>query len=114
MEVTCDTSFILSAIRNRIDIFEELQGYKIIIPKQVLKEIKGISKTKSEAKIALKILKQSKFIQLDFKTKNTDNAIINYAKKHPKTLIATLDKEIKRKTKNQKIIIRNKKKLEIV
>jgi len=113
-QIVLDTSFIISAVRNKIDIFEELQEYKIIIPEQVIVELQGISKSKSEAKIALKILSQNNFIRPDLKTKNTDNAIINYSKKNPQFIIATLDKEIKKKTKNPKLIIRNKKKLEFI
>ena len=116
MKVILDTSFILSAIRNKIDIFEELREYNLLIPEQVLNEIKSLenSKAKTEAKLALKIIQRNKSKILKIEGKNTDNAIINYAKNNPQTIIATLDREIKRKTKNPKIIIRNKKKLEII
>jgi len=114
--IVLDTSFILTAIRNKIDLFEELSGYEIIIPEQVINEIKGLenSKLKSESNIALKLIKLNKPKIKDFNGKNTDNAIVNYAKKNPDTIIATLDREIKRNIKNSKLIIRNKKKLEIL
>ena len=109
-----DTSFILTCIRQKIDFFEELefQGLKIIIPIQVIKELEGLSK-KQEAKIALQLLKKQKFTKTDLKTKNVDSGIIAYANKNKKVIIATLDKEIKDKAENQKLVIRGKKKLEI-
>lgn len=109
-----DTSFILTCIRNKIDIFEELIEYNLLIPEQVLKEIKGLSKTKREAKLALKIIQKNKPKIISIHGKNTDKAIINFAKENPEIAIATLDKEIKSKVKNQKVVIRNRKKLEIV
>jgi rRNA-processing protein FCF1 len=107
-----DTSFILSAIRNKIDFLDEIKnlGLTPIVPKQVLVELEGISKSKSEAELALKIINKVK--KIDLKTKNTDAGIIKYAKNN-KIIIATLDKEIKNKTKNQKLIIRGKNKIEI-
>jgi len=116
-----DTNFILTAIRNKIDFFEEikLMEMKIAVPKQVIAEIKRITsskkklKFKDEAKLALKLLNKNKFENPDLKQKFTDKGLINYAKKHKDVVIATLDREIKSKTKNPKLIIRNKKKLEL-
>ena len=113
-KVLLDTSFILSAVRNKIDIFEELLGYQIIIPKQVLIELNGIAKTKTEAKIALKIIEKNKFKMIDLKTKNTDKGIKKYARSDKNLIIATLDDEIKKSVRNRKIVIRGKRKIEIV
>jgi len=113
-KILLDTSFILSAVRNKIDIFEELLGYRIIIPKQVLIELNGIAKTKTEAKIALKIIEKNKFEAIDLKTKNTDEGIKKYAEKNRNLIIATLDNEIKKFVMNKKMIIRGKKKIEIM
>ena len=113
MKVLLDTSFVLSAIRNKIDFLDRIEnlGLQAIVPTQVIVELEGIAKTKQEAEIALKILKKVKVI--DLKTKNTDAGIIKYAKNN-KIVVATLDKEIKKKTKNQKLVIRAKKRLEIL
>jgi len=113
-KVLLDTSFILSAIRNKIDFLDGIKnlGLTPIIPKQVLVEVKGLAKLKIESELALKLLKKVKII--DLKTKNTDKGIINYAKKNPNLIIASLDREIKKQLKNQKLIIRKKKKLEIL
>lgn len=111
-----DTSFILSCVRNRIDFFEEirLMGLKILIPKQVIVEIKGLAKSRDDAKISLKLLEKNKFSEVDLKNKNVDKGIINYEKKNPEIIVATLDREIKKKIKNQKLVIRGKKKLEVL
>ncbi|MBU2562207.1 MAG: hypothetical protein KKF68_00925 [Nanoarchaeota archaeon] len=121
-KVILDTNFILSCIRNKIDFFEEIKfmGLDIIIPKQVILEIERITKSKKklrfreEAQIALKLLKENKFRKIDLKRKNVDKAIIQYAEKNTNLVIATLDKEIKNKTKNLKLVIRGKKKLEVI
>lgn len=84
-------------------------GLQIIIPRQVIEEIKGLAKSKPEAKIALKLLEKNEFKTVSLKGKNVDNGIINIAKKNENYVIATLDREIKNKTKNQKLVIRGKK-----
>ncbi|MBI2042892.1 hypothetical protein HYT25_00710 [Candidatus Pacearchaeota archaeon] len=111
-----DSSFILTCAKQKIDFFEflENEGFQIIIPKQVIGEIEKISKTKDYGKLAGQVLKKNKFREVDLKTKNVDLGIIKYAKKNPETIIATLDSGIKRKIKNKKIVVRGKKKLEIV
>ena len=115
-EIILDTSFILTCIRNKIDFFEQLKldGIRILIPKQVIKEIEGISHSRIEAKLALKLIKINKPKIIGLPGKKTDNAIINYSKKNPNVIVATLDREIKSKVKSPKLIIRNKKKLEII
>ena len=113
--ILLDTNFILSCIRKKIDFFEELQsmGFSVIIPKQVIEEIKGLSKSKTEAEVALKILEKSEFRKITLHGKNVDNGIVKVAKENEGWIIATLDKEIKGKIKNQKLTIRGEKKLEI-
>ena len=120
--VILDTNFILSCIRQKIDFFEEipLLGLQIIIPEQIIKELKKIIDSKKklhfkeEAKIALKLLEKNNFKKIDLKTKNVDTGIITLAKSDKDIIIATLDKEIKTRIQNQKLIIRGKKKLEII
>lgn len=109
-----DTNFILSCIRKKIDFFEEIQlmGIKIIIPEQVINEIKKFE-TKPEARLALKLLEKNEFKKIDLGNGHVDKKIINYAKEKPELIIATLDREIKDKTKNHKLVIRGKK-LEII
>jgi len=118
--VILDTNFILSCIRKKIDFFTEIKGrgIKILIPEEVIKEIKNLSEEgnknlQEEAKIASQILKNNSFEIIVLNTKNVDNGIVKIAKENPEYIIGTLDKEIKNKIKNQKLIIRGEKHLEI-
>lgn len=115
-QILLDTNFILSCIRNKIDLFEELflEGYKIIIPEQILNEIKKFENKKTEAGIAMKILEKEFYEKPDLGKGIVDKKIIAFAKENPKIIIATLDKEIRSKISNDKMIIRNGKKLEIL
>jgi rRNA-processing protein FCF1 len=98
-------------MKQKIDFFEEisLMGIQIIIPEPVVKELENLKKES-----ALRLLKNSEFKTISLKGKNVDNAIINFAKENPEIIIATLDREIKTKVKNKKMIIRDKKQLEII
>ena len=106
-----DTNFILTCIKQKIDFFEELRfmGFEIIIPDRVIDELKKLKQTS-----ALKLLEKNNFKKIILIGRDVDNSIINYAKKNPEIIIATLDKELSNKLKNRKIIIRGKKKLEII
>lgn len=117
-KIILDTNFILSCIRKKIDFFEELIEYKILIPEQVISELKKISESKKklrfrdESKLALLLLKKSKFTNIDLKEKYVDKGIRNYLSKHPNVIVATLDKEVQLKT-NSRLIIRGNK-LELI
>jgi rRNA-processing protein FCF1 len=115
-EALLDTNFILTCVRQKIDFFEELflLGIHIIIPEQVIREIKKFEKKKSEAKISLVLLEDNEFEYVNLGNGKVDDLIIKYARKNPKVIIATLDAGIKNKIKNNKLIIRGRKKLEII
>jgi len=111
-KILLDTNFILTCIKQKIDFFEKLKlmGIQILIPKQVIRELEKKDKTG----LSLELLEKHNFKKIDLKQRYVDKGIINFAKKHPEVFIATLDKEIKNKVKNQKVIIREKKRLEII
>jgi len=116
-----DTNFILTCIKQKIDFFRDIpnMGVQILIPRQVIEEVKRVSnstkklKFRDDAKLAQVILEKNKFTQIDIRGKYVDKGLINYAKDHPRLIVATLDKEIKSKIVNSKLIIRGKKKLEL-
>jgi len=124
--VLLDTNFILTSLKEKIDFFEEIKflGMKILIPKQVINEIERIVKSKKklhfrkDAELALKFLENKKTsfrkINLVNYGKNTDKKIKNFADKHRNIVVATLDKELKKKIKNPKLVIRGKNTLEII
>ncbi len=109
-QVLLDTNFILTCIKQKIDFFEEfyLAGIQVIIPKEVVGELEKLKKIS-----ALKLLEKNKYKTLELGGKNVDNAIVNFAKKNPDVIIATLDREIRNKIKNKKASIRGKKIIEI-
>ena len=115
-QVLLDTNFILTCIKQKIDFFEDLslKGFQILIPEQVVKELEGLAKKSLKAKLALKIINSSKFTTIDIKSKKVDKGIINFGKTNPGLIIATLDEEIKKKTRNQKLVIRGRKKIEVL
>ena len=113
-KVLLDTNFILTCLKEKIDFFEDLtfMGLRIIIPKQVIKELRGMEENKS--KLAIKLLKKNSFEEIDIGKGHVDKKIINFLNKNPGILLATLDRELKSKVKNKKVVIRNKKRLEII
>jgi len=116
-----DTNFILSCIRKKIDFFDLIpqMGMKILIPLQVIDEIRKFSRQgrgnlKQEAKFALVLLENQDFKRIDLYNKNVDNAIIKLANENENYIIATLDRQIKNKTKNPNLVIRGEKELEVI
>jgi rRNA-processing protein FCF1 len=121
-KVLLDTNFLIACIKNKIDFFEEIkfQGYKLIIPENVIRELKKISKssqklkTRNAAEIALELIKINPYEKIKFKKRNVDKAIKDFANSEKNIIVATLDRELKSKIEKNKMIIRNKKKLEII
>lgn len=116
-----DTNFILTCVKQKIDFFRDIpaMGIQIIIPTQVIEEIKRVANStkklrfRDDAKLSQVILERNKFKEIDIRGKYVDKGLIKYAKEHPRLVVATLDKEIKTKLVNSKLIIRGKKKLEL-
>lgn len=110
-QIILDTSFILTAVKQKVDFFEkiEYEGFKVLIPQQVFRELRGLG-----ANLAQKIIEQNKFKLLKIDGKDADEAIINFTKKNPTAIVATMDQELSKKIKNPKMIIRQLKRIEVV
>ncbi len=95
-------------------------GMQVIIPEQVINELKKIAESKQKAHnkeasvLALRLLGKNKFKKINLGKGHVDKLIIRFSKENPETIIATLDREIKRRIKTNKLIIQGKKKLEII
>lgn len=121
-QVLLDTNFIMSCARQKIDFFEQipLMGMEILIPKQVFDELKLLSKSREsafireDADLALKLLNRNKFTLMKLRRNNVDKGIEELAEENKDLIIATLDKELKEKIKNQKMVIKGRKNLEII
>jgi rRNA-processing protein FCF1 len=113
-KIILDTNFIIACAKQKIDFLEELMfmGLKPIIPDKVLNELKRLKN--KDAETALKILYSGGFEKIEIKGKYADSAIVAYLKKNKDVAIATLDKDLAEKISNKRVIIRGKKKLEII
>ncbi len=124
MKILLDTNFVVSCVKQKIDFInlaEELFDEKIewVVLEGVLEELKKISeragekiKDRKAAKFGIEIIKNSDIKIIKSKCKNVDDAIIDYAA-NKKIVIATLDKQLKKRVKNKILTIRKGKTLEI-
>ena len=110
-QVILDTSFILTCVRQKVDFFEKLEheGFSVLIPDQAIDELMGLG-----AQLALDILGKNRFHLLRIPGKDADSAIIAFARKNPAAVVATLDRGLQKKIKNPKMVIRQKKKIEVI
>ena len=121
-QVVLDTNFILTAIQNKIDFIEGITflGLTPVVPKQVISELNKIVeskkklKFKDDAKLGLMILSKKKIEKIDLKNDYVDDGLIDYAEQNKTAIIATMDKELKSKLSNQRLVIRASKGLEIL
>ena len=124
MEVILDTSFILTWIKEKIDFLIARDFGNLILPLQVIDELRQLvekkkGREKNNAKLALDIIETNRtnFKIFELETKHVDSGILNYVKnKEGKIIIATIDKEMKRKLRGRVrfLVIRAGKKLELV
>ena len=110
-KVILDTSFILTAIKQKVDFFHFLkeEGIQAIVPEQTIKELKGLG-----AELALEIMQKNEFKLVKMPGKDADSAIITFAKNNPETIVATIDSGLQRKIRNPKMVLRQKKKIDII
>lgn len=118
MEAILDTNFIITCIKEGIDFIDQLKvnGFRIIVPKEVVDEIKDLRKDGSRsdrqsALIALEIIEHSKLEKTSLTKRSVDEGLIERGKKG--AYIATLDAAIRRIVPNKIIISRTKKSIEI-
>lgn len=101
MKVILDTDFIITGLKYRIDILEELRkvlniNYKVYILDQTINELKG----KPLEKLALKFIQKIDII----KTKQ-DKIVDDLLLEQEEAIVATQDKGLKEKLKKAKIPI---------
>ena len=121
VKVILDTNFILNCIRNKVDFYEELmlRGDIPIFSKQVILELERIKngskalKFREEATLAIKLINSQEHEEIDMPGKYVDVGIRKYCEIHPEVVLGTMDKELKKSVSNRKLVIRNKKKLEL-
>lgn len=121
-KVVLDTSFILSCIREKIDFLDEIFniGLQAVVPEQVFGELKNVEekgeklKYRDEANLAIRVLETGNVEKINLGKGHVDKSLIKYANENADIVLATLDKEIKDSVNNKILVVRAKKKLEIV
>ncbi len=121
-KVLLDTNFILNAIQCKIDFFEDIAslGFMILIPTAVIGELKRITNSKKklhfrqDAELALKLIEHNNFEEIKSKTTYADKEIVKFLKENSDVVLATMDKELKKKVNNSIMVIRAKKKIEVI
>lgn len=109
LKIILDTNFLLVPAKFKVDVFEEMervvdQKFKLVVPESIREELERLAGGKSEdskaARTGLKLLERE---NVEFaKTKNKgDEAIIELADEN--TIVATMDKDLKKRLKNKGI-----------
>ena len=116
-KIIIDTNFLLIPGEFKIDIFSEIHKiahfqYKMFIIDKTIDELSKIindkksnSKDKLDAKIGLKLAESSKVDKIKSETSNVDDAIVENSDKD--TIVATSDKELKRRLREKGVKIIN-------
>jgi uncharacterized protein len=119
--VVIDTNFLLECVRNKVDLFEEFlhRGDRVLIPKEVILEIERLRdgtkalKFREEANLALKLIKSGDYEEVSAPGRYVDLGLKKFCRENPEVVLATMDKFLKKAVKNRKLVLRNKKKLEL-
>lgn len=121
MKIILDTNFLIYCAKKKLDYIEAIQGllnenYELVVPEQVVEELKRISKKKKvktllskrnsrykkttgkdkdAASLALQLLDANKVRKVKVEGKNVDEGILNLARQNRKNIVATLDREMR-------------------
>lgn len=119
-KIILDTNFLMIPSQFKVDIFSEIDRimnnqYELYVVKGTIDELNNIiekqrGKHKLAAKLALQLIKAKGLKILYINQKPVDDVLVKLSKEY---IIATQDKELKKRIKNNKIILRKKKKLEL-
>jgi rRNA-processing protein FCF1 len=118
MDAILDTNFMIYCLKNKIDFFDQLEerGFKIIIPKEVLEEMKDLKKDASRVdRTAVEVLEdlfsKRKFKKISLGGRSVDAGLIEMGKRG--NYIASMDAAVRRSVPNRIIINTNSKSVEI-
>lgn len=125
-QIILDTNFLLIPAQFKVDIFSEIERiidakYELAVLSTTIAELEkatkqGKGKDKDAARIALQLIDAKKIRKLQTTQTYVDKAILDIAAKD-KTIVATQDRELKRKLKKQSIpviVMRRKSHLELI
>lgn len=124
VHVILDTNFFMIAHKNKIDIIEEIQELvtdpEIETFEGVIKELESIEKSSKgqdgvAAGVGLKLIGEKPIQVLEQEKENVDDAIVEFARENENTVVATADRELKKRLRENDvslICMRSQKKLE--
>lgn len=115
MKVVLDTNFLITCLKFNIRFLEELEENELFIIDKTKNELEklikgGKGKDKERARIILQLIKLKKIKQIKSKKEESVDDTLSRLNDY---VIATQDKELKKRIIGRKLIIRAKKKLEI-
>ncbi len=104
VDVICDTSFLIHFATKRIKNIDsldvEIGQIRFVVPSVVIAELEKLCNSPQKNKDALATLNFSKNLKkLSISGNFADESLINFSKEN-QCIIATLDKELKKKIKN--------------
>lgn len=104
VDVICDTSFLIQIATRKIKNFHtiehEIGSLSFVVPDMVREELEKLQenpKKQSQVHYTLEFIKKFKLIKIS--GVNVDDALVKYAEKN-RGIIATLDKQLKKRIKN--------------
>ena len=123
MLVILDTNFLIYCAKNKLDYEEEIgdilnEKFELVVPEQVVKELNSLmndskkkvsGKDKDACNLALQIIEKKGVRIVKPEGKDTDRALIKLSKKDKKNIIATLDREMRKKLPRVILISRGNK-----
>ena len=128
MEIIFDTNFFITCVKQKIDLFKEIEEQfgnpTLIIPIQTIEELKKLQKSKrlnvkekTAINVALEIIKKKNVKFIDLENSYVDTGLFDYCK-GKKAIIATLDRALKeaiiKENKEAKfLIIRGMRKIDL-
>jgi len=108
--IILDTNFIVTCVKQKIQLFEQLDEvfviYNLVVAKQIIDELEKIKndketriKEREAAQVSILLLKKKAKKLTDFKTPNVDAGILRYIKGKEDIIVATLDRDLIAKIK---------------
>jgi uncharacterized protein len=115
-KIIIDTNFLLVPGQFRVDIFDEIERiahfpYELMIIDRTVNELNKIiagratQNDKTAARIALVLLAKYPVLQIKVAGYTVDDAIVNYVRENPTTLVATNDAGLMRRLKGLRLHI---------
>ena len=116
-KILLDTNFLLVPFQFKVDIFKEIdriidEKYELFIVDKTKEELEklikgGKEKERKAARLALQLIKKFNIKIINTQGDNVDDIIVNLKDKD--TIVATQDKELRKRLRGDVIVLRQKK-----